>query len=304
MLPKKEQYMPIAHEFEYARPETIQEAVAILGKHGSGAQVLAGGTDVVAGLRDGLTSPGILVDIKGIHELSGIEQEGGVLRTGALATFTDLIESELTQKHVPLLCEMAMTVASVGVRNRATITGNICSAVPSCDGGPVLLVLDASVHVTGPAGERVIPVAEWFTGPKATSLGSAEIVTSVSFPIPQERHGAAYVKLGRYRGEDLAQASVAVLALPGSEYRVAFGAVAPTPVRAPRIEELLKGKVFGEALIDDAKKLVPDETAPIADIRASREYREHMLPIMFERGLKAAVARLEGDGPAYGAELV
>lgn len=296
--------MPIAHEFEYARPETIQEAIAILNEHGTGAQVLAGGTDVVAGLRDGLTTPGILVDIKGIAGLSGIEREGGILRIGALATFTDLIESEFTQTRVPLLHEMAMTVASVGVRNRATITGNICSAVPSCDSGPVLLVLDASIHVTGPNGERTIPIAEWFTGPKMTALGSAEIVTSVSLPIPQEEHGAAYVKLGRYRGEDLAQASVAVLAPPDNEYRVAFGAVAPTPVRAPKIEELLKGKILGDALIDDAKKLVPDETAPIADIRASREYREHMLPIMFERGLKAAVARLEGDGPAYGAQLI
>ncbi|MCK4513472.1 xanthine dehydrogenase family protein subunit M [bacterium] len=296
--------MPIAHEFEYARPETIQEAIAILNEHGTGAKVLAGGTDVVAGLRDGLTTPGILVDIKGIAGLSGIEREGGILRIGALATFTDLIESELTKKHVPLLHEMAMTVASVGVRNRATITGNICSAVPSCDSGPVLLVLDASIHVAGPNGERTIPIAAWFTGPKTTALGSAEIVTSVSLSIPQEEHGAAYVKLGRYRGEDLAQASVAVLALPGSEYRVAFGAVAPTPVRAPKIEELLRGKVLGDALIEDAKKLVPDETAPIADIRASREYREHMLPIMFERGLRAAVARLEGDGPVYGAQLI
>ena len=296
--------MPIAHEFEYARPKTIEEAVGILRAHGSGAQVLAGGTDIVPGLRDGLLKPGLVVDIKEIVGLSGIEREGGILRIGALATFTDLIESEIVQKHAPLLYEMAMTVASVGVRNRATITGNICSAVPSCDSGPVLLVLDASVHVTGPNGGRVIPVAEWFTGPKTTALESAEIVTSVSLPVPEREHGAAYVKLGRYRGEDLAQASVAVMALPGSEYRVAFGAVAPTPVRASRIEELLKRKALDDALVSDAKRLIAGETSPIADIRASREYREHMLPIMFERGLRAAVARLEGDDPAHGAQLI
>jgi carbon-monoxide dehydrogenase medium subunit len=296
--------MPIAHEFEYAKPETIEEAVGILDKHGSGAQVLAGGTDIVPGLRDGLMKPGLVVDIKGIAGLAGIEHRGNVLRVGALATFTDLIESELVQERVPLLYEMAMTVASVGVRNRATITGNICSAVPSCDSGPVLLVHDASIDVTGPDGKRVIPIAEWFTGPKTTALGSAEIVTSVSLPVPQGDHGAAYVKLGRYRGEDLAQASVAVLALPDNEYRVAFGAVAPTPVCAPGIEKLLRGKVIDDALIDDAKKLVAKETAPIADIRASREYREHMLPIMLERGLRAAAARLGGKGPQYGATLI
>ena len=296
--------MPIAHEFEYVKPETIEEAVGILNEHGSGTQLLAGGTDVVPGLRDGLTKPGLVIDIKGIAGLAGIECEQGILQVGALATFTDLIESELVRKDIPLLREMAMTVASVGVRNRATIAGNICSAVPSCDGGPVLLVLDASIHVTGPSGKRTIPVAEWFTGPKTTALGGAEIVTSISLPVPQEGHGAAYVKLGRYRGEDLAQASVAVLALPDREYRVAFGAVAPTPVRAFGIEELLRGKVLDDALIVDAMRLVPDETAPIADIRASREYREHMLPIMLERGLRAAVARLAGDGPQYGATLV
>ncbi len=296
--------MPIAHEFEYVKPETIEEAVGILDKHGSSAHVLAGGTDIVPGLRDGLITPGLVVDIKGIAGLAGIECEGDVLRVGALATFTDLVESELIRKSAPLLYEMAMTVASVGVRNRATIVGNICSAVPSCDSGPVLLVLDASVHVMGPSGKRVVPITEWFTGPKATALGSAAIVTSVSLPVPPKAHGAAYVKLGRYRGEDLAQASVAVLALPDNEYRVAFGAVAPTTVRAPGIEELLRGKVMDEALIGDAKRLVANETAPIADIRASREYREHMLPIMFERGLRAAVARLAGDGPAYGARLI
>ncbi len=295
--------MPIAHELEYARPETIEEALSLLSKHGSGARVLAGGTDVVAGLRDGLLKPDLVVDIKAVMELGAMTCSSGEFQIGALTTFTDIIESDVVLECIPLLHEMATTVASVGVRNRATVVGNICSAVPSCDSGPVLLVLDANVHVVGPNGRRVIPITDWFTGPKTTALGYAEIVTSVSLPVPGTEHGAAYVKLGRYRGEDLAQASVAVLAHDGG-YRVAFGAVAATPVRAPRIEALLGGADMSDSVIDGAKRLVAEETSPIADIRASREYREHMLPIMLERGLRAATERLAGRGPVYGARHI
>lgn len=292
--------MPIAHELEYARPGTIEEALGLLEKHGAGARVLAGGTDVVPALRDGNLKPDIVIDIKAIEELRALTCGPDVVRLGALTTFTEIIESEAVLEHAPLLHEMAVNVASVGVRNRATVAGNICSAVPSCDSGTVLLVHGAVVHVIGPGGERVIPIADWFTEPKKTSLDAAELVTSVTFPVPPVGYGGAYVKLRRYRGEDLAQASVAVLALGDGGYRVAFGAVAATPVRAPKIETLLTGAELSDSLIEEAKRLVAEETAPIADIRASREYREHMLPVMLERGIRAAVERRAGGGPGYG----
>ena len=295
--------MPIAHEFEYVKPATLEEAVAALASHGD-AQVLAGGTDLVGWLRDDLVAPAILVDVKGIPGLKDIRREGDVLSLGSLVTFTDLIDSAAVLESAPLLHEMARSVASTGIRNRATMVGNVCSAVASCDAGPVLLVLEAAIAVVGPSGARTIPAGEWFVGNKKTALGEGEIVTGVTIPIPKGGHGAAYVKLGRYRGEDLAQASVAVLALPDNEVRVAFGAVAPTPIRAPKIEALLKGKPLDDTLIEQAKKLVPDETSPITDIRASAEYRALMLPIMLERGLRAAAARRDGTGPAYGTRFI
>jgi len=223
---------------------------------------------------------------------------------GALATFTDLIDSADLRAKLPLLWEAARRMGSVGVRNRATLAGNICSAVPSCDGGPPLLVHEARVRVHGPGGAKEIPIAEWFLGPKKTPLTPGEIVTGVAIPIPHAGHGGCYVKLGRYRGEDLAQASVAVLALPEHRYRIAFGAVAPTPVRARKIESLMYGRALDDALIAGAARLVTEETCPITDIRASREYRAHMLEVMFERGVRAAVARLSGGGPAYGTALI
>lgn len=296
--------MPIAHEFEYAKPSSLDEAVRLLADGGAGARLLAGGTDVVSELRDGLTAPDLVVDIKGIPGLGSIALEDDALAIGPLITFTDLIESDAVRDAVPVLWEAARMVGSVGIRNRATMTGNICSAVPCADAAPPLLVYEAAVHVTGPDGARSIPMTEWFSGPRRTALRPAEIVTSIVIPRPADQQGGAYVKLGRYRGEDLAQASVAVLALPGKTRRVAFGAVAPTPVRAPKIEVLLEGRELTDALIDEAKKLVSEETAPITDVRASAEYRAHMLPIMFDRGLRAATERLRGGGPPYGRTLV
>jgi CO/xanthine dehydrogenase FAD-binding subunit len=296
--------MPITHEFEYARPGSLEEAVELLRDGGPAARVLAGGTDVVSELRDGLTAPDLLIDLKGIGGLDAIALEDGVLSIGALVTFTDVIESAAVRQEVPILWEAAKTVGSVGIRNRATVVGNICSAVPCCDAGPPLLVCEATVHVVGPGGPRSIAIADWFHGPRETALGQGEIVTSVRVQRPADGHGGAYVKLGRYRGEDLAQASAAVVALPGNRCRVAFGAVAPTPVRAPKIESLMEGRDLTESLIEEAKGLVPEESAPITDVRASEAYRAHMLPIMLERGVRAAVGRLAGEGPAYGTRLV
>jgi CO/xanthine dehydrogenase FAD-binding subunit len=296
--------MPITHDFEYVRPGTLSEAIGALRGAPGGAQVLAGGTDLVGWMRDELVAPRLIVDIKRIPGLADIFVRGDSLVVGALVTFTRLIECVVVRQHFPFIREMARAMASVGIRNRATLAGNICSAVPSCDGAPVLLAYEARVGVHGPNGARDVPITEWFLGPRKTALGPGEILTEIAIPQPAGGHGGCYVKLGRYRGEDLAQASVAVLALPERRYRVAFGAVAPTPVRARRIEALMNGRELSEALIAEARKLIPEETSPITDVRASREYRAQMLGVMFERGVHAAVERLAGGGPAYGTALI
>jgi carbon-monoxide dehydrogenase medium subunit len=296
--------MPIAHEFTYVKPATLDEVVAVLAEHGEGARVLAGGTDVVAQLRDELIAPDVLVDIKGIEGLADIRLAGDRLVVGPLATFTDLIESELVRESFPLFYEMAVQVASKGIRNRSTIVGNICSAVPSCDAGPVLLVYDARVLLLSEGGERTVAIDQWFTGPKTCDLRSGELVVGLEMPATAQACGASFVKLGRYRGEDLAQASVAILVSPDYEYRVAFGAVGPKPVRARKLEAEIRHEVLSEEMLEEAREAIPRETAPITDIRATAKYRAHMLGVMLERGLRAAVARLTGEGPAYGERLI
>jgi carbon-monoxide dehydrogenase medium subunit len=296
--------MAIAHQFAYLKPPTVREAVRILARYGNRARALAGGTDLVGLISEGLAAPEKVVDIKGILGLDRIEFKSGVLSIGALVTFSDLRESPIIAKKFPVIREMTGWVASVGIRNRATMVGNLCSAVPCCDSGAVLLVYDAAVLVAGPAGKRKVPLREWFLGPRKTVLKRGEIATGVTVALPKRKHGACFVKLRRYEGEDLAQASVTALALAGNSYRISFGSVAPRPIAGERIEALLEGWALSDDLIQKAVRLVPEEIAPITDIRATKEYRLQMVGVMLERGLRAAVARLAGTGPEYGTSLI
>ena len=295
--------MVIAKEFEYQRPATLGEATAILAAHpGSTTRILAGGTDLVAWLRDNAVAPDLVVDIKDIPDLHDIRLDGDTLHLGSLTTFSDLIESDLVREQAPLLIEMASTVASTGIRNRATMVGNICSAVPSCDAGPVLLALDTTVHLTGPDGDRSVDINDWFVGLRQTARNEDEVVTHLTIRL--RAHGGVYVKLMRYAGEDLAQAAVGIVVYPDHEYRVAFGAVAITPIRSTRIEEALRGRPLDDSLIDEVVAMVADEIRPITDMRATAEYRTHMCEVMLKRGLVAAVERLAGTGPAYETRLI
>ncbi len=299
--------MPITHSFDYQKPGTLREALALLAR--KNAVALAGGTDLIGYLKEELVSPELLVDLKGLKELKRIEHRGGALHIGALVTFAEVIDSKVIGKKLPVLAEISKKVASVGIRNRATLVGNLCSAVPCLDTGPILVAMDALVLVKGKRGSRKIPAEKWFIAPRKTARKPGELVTGISIPLPRGKAAACYLKLGRYRGEDLAQASVFVSIEQSSRgakarnFRVAFGSVGPVPCRARKIEKALAA---GGALIDMValKKLVPAEISPITDIRASKEYRLHMCQVMLERALAAADGRLNGTGPAYGASLL
>lgn len=295
--------MPILNDFEYFKPTYVDEAINRLSTH-KNAAILAGGTDLVVNLKQEIATPDAVVDIKGIDELKKMKFENNRLFIGSLITFAELVESDVVKEKFPLIMETCKTVGSVGIRNRATMVGNICSAVPSMDSGPLLCVYDADVFVKGWDGEREIPVSNWFLGAKETALKDDELVTGISIPLPEKKHAGCYVRLGRYAGEDLAQVSVALMAFSDNTYRVAFGAVAPVPIRAKKIEALLNGKRINGNLIEKATQIIPDEITPITDIRASKEYRMLMAKVMFERGIKAAVDRLNGSGPAYGTSLI
>ncbi len=296
--------MSIACEFDYAKAASLKEALGLLGRRTPGGAVpLAGGTDLVAWLRDGAVQPGHLVDIKGLDELRGIRLKAGALWIGANTPFAEIIEAPLVRRHAPVLAEAAGMVASVGIRNRATLGGNLCSAVPCCDSGPALLVYGATLHVATLRGTKKIPAAKWFVGPRRTALASGGILTGVSIPVA--KHAGAFAKLKRYRGEDLAQASVAVRVEAKGVWQVAYGSVAPTPIRGPKVERLLKGVAKPDAaLLAKAAALAEAEVAPITDIRGSQVYRRLMVGVMLKRAVRLAVRRWAGRGPAYGMNIL
>ncbi len=296
--------MPITTEFEYVKPKDMDEALQVFSLYREKARALAGGTDLIVHLKENLARPEVVVDLKALTELSGFALKGGVLRLGALVTFSDLIGSAVIEKKFPLLWEASLTVASQGVRNRATVAGNICSAVPSADSAPVLAVYDAEVLVRGMKGERRIPIGEWFTGPKKTALLPDELVTAIELKLPEKKHAGCYMKLSRYEGEDLAQGGIAALAFADNTYRVAVCALGPRPSRCPKTEAVLNGSKLGEKVLAKAKEAILQEVSPITDIRSSKEYRLHMTQIMLERALEKAVARLFGKGPKYGTENI
>ncbi|OGS52587.1 MAG: FAD-binding protein, partial [Elusimicrobia bacterium RIFOXYB2_FULL_62_6] len=234
--------MPITTEFDYVKAKTLDEALRLLALYRETGKVLAGGTDLVVHLKENIARPEAVVDIKGVPGLDAITLDGYVLKLGALVTFSQLIESALVKSKFPLLWEMARTVASAGVRNRATVAGNICSAVPSADSAAVLQVYDAYVVVQSLRGKKKISVNDWFTGPKKTVLASDEMVVEIELPLFKTASGGCYAKLSRYEGEDLAQGGLAVLAFADNTYKVAFCALGPKPARALKTEELLNGK--------------------------------------------------------------
>jgi CO/xanthine dehydrogenase FAD-binding subunit len=291
--------MPIVHDFEYFKPETMAETLRLLSKQ-KHAAILAGGTDIINEIIEGIATPVSLIDIKGLTSIKKIEFKDGKLTLGALVTFSEILKSSVIKKRLPVFAEVARTVGSVGIRNRATMVGNICSAVPCMDSGPLLSAYDAIIVVQSLKGKRRISISDWFRGPRKTALKKGELVTGIEITIPKKKHAGCYAKLGRYTGEDLAQASVLVLASADHTYRVAFGSVGPVPIRARQIEELLGEEEITDILIAHAQALIPGIVTPITDIRATKEYRLQMCQVMFERALKTAISRLSGNGPEYG----
>lgn len=286
--------MAIAHEFDYAKPATLSQALELLNSHQTKAKILAGGTDLIVNIKEGMCSPSLLIDIKDLGELCEIKQEAGYICIGAGISFSQILDSELIKQNLPMLWDAAATVASSGIRNRATLAGNIISAVPSLDSGPALLCHEAIVRCASTDGYRDIEICEWFKAPRKSALKDNEVLTQIRIPNPPANSTGIYLKLGRYNGEDLAQAGWGIWISRDYQYRIAHCALAPTPKRVPAIEELLKGKDVDAHQINQALELVESSIMPITDIRSSREYRIHVSRVMLRRGLKAARDRLNG----------
>lgn len=291
-------------EFDILFPGTVEEACSLLSRYGEEAQILAGGTDLFVKMKQRREVPRVLINIKRIPALDGIGLEGqGGVRIGALATMQSLRDSALVGQRLAVLGEAAGMLGTAQVRNLGTMGGNLGNASPSAECAPPLLILGASVRCVGCAGERVVPMEEFFVGPGQSARRPEEIITEVSVPALPAGAQCVYVKHS-LRRMDVAMAGAAILVvLEGEvcrEVRIALGAVAPTPFRARRAEEALQGqRLRGESadreLLEEVAQRAAGESRPIDDIRGYASYRRKVVGMLVRHGLEHVIARARGD---------
>jgi aerobic carbon-monoxide dehydrogenase medium subunit len=281
--------------FEYVKVKSLREAVDLLARHREKAHVLAGGTDVLVKLKSGDFALELLVDIKGVPGLSGIEYRPGEgMRIGPLTTIWEVETSPVIREHLPVLSYAAHLLGSVQVRHRATIGGNICNALPSADTGPYLIAMGAKATVLGESGERKVLVEDIFAASGKNSLGIGEVVTSIEVPAWSPYTGGAYIKHAIKNAVDVAIVSIGVSVVTDREKkvfegaRIVLGAVGPRPIRPKDAEEYLRGKAVEEGVIAKAGVIASHDASP----RTMVEYKTEMVEVLTRRAIKQAISDL------------
>ncbi len=275
------------------RPQSITEAVNLLGEL-EDVRLLAGGTDLLVDIKQGLIRVKNLISLQDIEELRGIGEEQGKIRVGAMVTPHQILSSSLINQHIQALADAARSMASSQTRTLATIGGNIASAVPSADLPPLLMVADASV-ILDCGTSREVSLSVFFTGPRATVCGPGEVLTSVCLPLPPPGTGFSYKKLTLREANALAVVGVASrITMSGEKIgnaAIVLGAVAPTPLLARKASDLLIGKEPSESLFDESASLAKKEGSPVSDIRGSAWYRQELIQVLTHRALDEALSR-------------
>jgi CO/xanthine dehydrogenase FAD-binding subunit len=275
---------------QYAAPNSLAEALDIL--RAGEVTILAGGTDLMPQSKAGRVKlQPTLLNIQRIAELHGITQSEGGVRIGALTTITELLNSKLVRERFSALSQACDHFASDQLRNAGTIGGNICNASPAGDTLVPLLVLDARVVLAskpnGTMTTRTLPLSEFFTGPGRTKRIADELLIAVDLPSPPVGFVSEFFKFGTRPALDISTISIGFAAVRDGEVlhnvRLAFGAVAPTPIRAPQSEAALDGKPLTDETINAALAAAANEIHPISDVRASDWYRRELMQNILRR---------------------
>ena len=286
------------NDFEYLEPATVAEACAMLKRYGGEARPYAGGAYLSIVMKQGLIRPKALVNIKKIQELKGIRfdpSEGFVI--GALATHRELETSQLIREKLPILCAVEREVANIRVRNVGTVGGNLASGEPLTDLAQVFLALDARVAISGPSGDRTIPLEELFVDLYQTSLGEEEILTRVILPPPPPATGIEYIRFSSSSVVDKPCVGVAVRISLNADrktcgtVRIALGCVAPRPMRAQGAEALLTGHPLSPQLVEQAAAAAAEECSPISDLRGSERFKRGIVRVLVRRAMAVAYDR-------------
>jgi CO/xanthine dehydrogenase FAD-binding subunit len=310
------------YTFDYLKPQTLQEALHLLDQHGEKSKLVAGGTDVMVMIKKGNLSPEVVVSLRGISGLDHLLCENGALRIGAMVTHRAVEKSERIRKEYSALSDAVDVLGTVQVRNVATIAGNICTAAPSGDTAPPLLVLGARVKLLSREGQRTISLEEFFKGPGETVVKDGEILTELVVPKPLPHTGSAYWKHKRRGALDLPMLGVSVLLslnkdriscgellrarspvssifhalekddLVCNEVRIALGVAGPTPMRAFKAESLLRGRKISDGLLDEVAETASEEARPRDSIRGEAWYRKEMVKVFVKRMAVTCIARV------------
>ena len=284
------------YEPRWEWPATADEVQAILTSAGGEARLIAGGTDLAVLIKNGQVRPRVLVDLGRVERLSFVDAGSGEARAaiGSTATHAQVVADHTLRARATALAEACGSVGSRQIRARGTIGGNLANASPAADSAVALLALDAAVHVRSGApmrGRSVrVPLECFFEGPGRTVLGHADLITAVSFDLPEVNARSTYLKVGQRNALAIAIASAAVVFEPSAgRIRIALGSVAPTPVRARAAERLFEAewRRAGDrgALIDDVAAAAEDAAAPIDDVRAGAWYRTDLVRTLTRRAL-------------------
>lgn len=281
--------------FDYSAPATLEEALALLQKHGDDAKILAGGHSLLPMMKLRLAGPEHLIDINNIPGLSYIKEEAGFLKIGAMTREAALEYDELIQKKYPIFSDASKLIADPQVRNMSTIGGNIAHGDAANDHPAVMLAMRAEVEIAGPEGSRTVSIDDFFHGFFTTAIQANEILTEIRIPVPAAGTGNAYHKLERKVG-DYATAGAAVqisLDDDGVCKYIGIGLtnVNPVPLRANRAEEALYGKKITDDLIATAAQFAAEDCKPSSDLRGDEEYKRAMVAVLVKRMLNKAIKR-------------
>ena len=283
---------------EYAAPTSVEEAVAILARHGPGARVLSGGTDLIVQAREGRRDVAVIVDAKSIPEASELRFEpDGSLYIGAAVPCAEIYENAEVQRRFPALVDSASLIGGIQIQSRASLGGNLCNSSPAADSIPTLIALGAICQIAGPNGPRTVPVEEFCTGPGRNQLADGELLVALTFPAPTQNSGAAFERFIPRNEMDIAVCNAAAsVALDGDartfrSARIAIGAVAPTPLFVTEAGNALTGQPVGAEAIERAADLASQAARPITDMRGSAAQRRHLTKVLVRRVLEKAVER-------------
>lgn len=286
-------------KFEYAKSDTLNEALDVLEKKGDQVKVIAGGTDLVPQLKQKEIAPLLVLDIKNIPELNRLEwDKDDGLHIGAAVPLSKLLAYAPLTERFGILAQACSAIGSMQIKNRGTMGGNICNAAPSADSAPALLCMEAKAHLASTAGTRSVDLTDFFIAPGKTGIRPDELLVAIKVPNPPDHSAGCYIKHTLREEMDIAAAGIAAFLVlsPESrelkEARIALGAVAPTPIRASNGEAELTGKPLTISTIEAAAEKAAGDANPVSDLRASAEYRRELIRVLTRRTLQTSCEML------------